>query len=75
MQFFNSLALTAGARYCKRINYKDYTLLDARLSYTARTFKIYADAANLLDVTYIEAGAVPMPGSWYTVGVELFKFR
>src|SRR5690606_198693 len=38
LQLFSGFSLTAGARYCKRINYKDYTLIDARLGYTGRTF-------------------------------------
>ncbi|MFY0255948.1 TonB-dependent receptor plug domain-containing protein [Chitinophaga sp. 30R24] len=60
--------ISAAARYCMRINYKDYTLLDARIAYKQSRYQIYADANNLLDVTYVEAGAVPMPGKWITLG-------
>ena len=71
---FQKLSLTAGAKYNTRINYKDYTLVDARLAYSInKSFKIYADVSNLLDVDYIEASAVPMPGSWYTFGIDISR--
>ncbi|NIG56597.1 TonB-dependent siderophore receptor [Chitinophaga sp. Cy-1792] len=69
--FAGHFNLSATARYCMRINYKDYTLVDARLSYRQSRFKVYVDANNILDVTYIEAGAVPMPGRWMTVGASI----
>jgi vitamin B12 transporter len=65
LQHFN---VSASARYCMRINYKDYTVVDTRISYKHKHFQLYADATNILDVTYIEAGAVPMPGRWMTLG-------
>lgn len=61
-------SVAAAARYCMRVNYKDYTLVDARIAYRQPRYQIYADASNLLDVTYVEAGAVPMPGRWITLG-------
>jgi vitamin B12 transporter len=70
-EFFNHFSVTAAARYCERISYKNYTLLDARLEYKNKFYSIYTDATNLLDVSYIEAGAVPMPGRWYNLGLRL----
>ncbi|WP_158799447.1 TonB-dependent siderophore receptor [Pedobacter sp. L105] len=69
--FLKVLSLTVTAKYNERINYKSYTLLDAKMSYNFKHSSIYADAQNLLDVTYIEAGAVPMPGVWATLGYKL----
>jgi len=63
-------SVSAATRYCMRINYKDYTLIDARIAYRQSRYQIYADASNLLDVTYVEAGAVVMPGRWMTVGAS-----
>lgn len=65
---FNLLSLTLTSRYNERINYKSYQVLDARLAARLKRSQIYLDAANLLDVTYIESGAVPMPGTWLTLG-------
>ncbi len=70
MEFFRMFTLTLAARYQQRVNYKDYTLLDARLAFTHKRFSIYADVTNLGDVQYIEAGAVPMPGRWVTLGLK-----
>jgi vitamin B12 transporter len=68
--FYNLIDVTLTARYCERINYKSYTVLDARLNFKQKNYNVYVDGANLLDVRYIESGAVPMPGSWFTLGVR-----
>ncbi|WP_432711075.1 TonB-dependent receptor plug domain-containing protein [Pedobacter sp.] len=68
---YHTFGITLTARYNERINYKSYTVLDARLAYKQAKYSIYADGANLLNVQYIEAGAVPMPGSWFTLGVKV----
>lgn len=57
-------------RYEKRINYKDYLLLAARLSGTFGDFEVFADGDNLANVQVIEAGATPMAGRWFTLGVR-----
>ncbi|WP_133576771.1 TonB-dependent receptor plug domain-containing protein [Pedobacter metabolipauper] len=69
-EFYNRVSLTVTARYNERINYKKYTVMDVRLALKQKHYSIYADGANLFNVTYIEAGAVPMPGSWFTIGVK-----
>lgn len=66
----NGLSLTLGARYAKRITYKDYTTVDARLAFERSRYNVYVDSANLTDAQYVEAGAVPMPGRWYTLGMR-----
>lgn len=68
--FLKFMNLTLAARYEQRVNYKDYTLLDARLSGKARQFEIYADLNNITNVQYVEAGAVPLPGRWFTIGLK-----
>lgn len=69
--FLKVMALTVTARYCERISYKDYTVMDARLSYKLKRSSIYADASNIFDVNFIQAGAVPMPGVWATLGYKI----
>lgn len=68
--FYKQLSLTLTTRYCERISYKDYMVMDVRLAFKQRHYSIYADGANLFNVQYIEAGAVPMPGSWFTMGLK-----
>ncbi len=63
-----SFSLTT--RYNERINYKDYMVMDARIAFKQQRYSIYADAANLFNIQYIEAGAVPMPGRWFTMGLK-----
>lgn len=57
------------ARYQERINYKDYILLNAKVSALINKVKLYAESTNIGNAEYVEAGAVPLPGRWITVGV------
>lgn len=71
MGLYNGLSVSVGAKYAQRINYKDYTTVDARLSFERAQYNIYIDSSNLTDASYREAGAVPMPGRWYTIGMRV----
>ena len=68
---FKIVSLTVTAKYCERINYKDYTIMDARVSFKQKRSSIYADVSNIFDVNYIQAGAVPMPGVWASLGYKI----
>ncbi len=57
-------------RYNERLSYKSYFLTDARVGYDLKKYHVYLDAQNIFNVTYVEAGAVPMPGRWFTLGVK-----
>src|SRR5690625_7890843 len=70
LQFLNNFHFTLSGKYEKRISYKDYFLLGARLSITLNQFEIYLDGDNLTNRVYTEAGAVPMPGRWVNLGVK-----
>ena len=65
---------TLVSKYQERVNYKNYFLMDAKISARLKPFEIFADLNNITDVTFIEAGAVPMVGRWVTAGC-LFSFR
>lgn len=67
---YKRLSLTLTTRYCERINYKNYIVMDARIGFKQKHYSIYADGANLFNVEYVEAGAVPMPGSWFSLGLK-----
>lgn len=67
---YDDFNLSVTGRYNERINYKSYTVLDTRLTFKRSKYSVYMDGANLLNVQYIEAGAVPMPGSWFTLGIK-----
>ena len=70
MDIHKKLSFTATTRYCERISYENYIVMDVRLGFKQKHYSIYADGANLFNVQYIEAGAVPMPGSWFTLGLK-----
>ncbi|WP_316748040.1 TonB-dependent receptor plug domain-containing protein [Pedobacter gandavensis] len=69
--FCKVMNLTLAARYQDRITYKDYTVVDAKIAYKQAHYSIYADAANIFNTQFIEAEAIPMPGTWYTLGFKL----
>lgn len=68
------LSATATARLHERISYKRYVVADMRIAYDARPVRLYLDLQNLADATYIEAGAVPMPGRWFSLGIHYSVF-
>lgn len=47
-----------------------YDLVDLRLAYHLSKFTVGVDINNLLDVSYIESGVVPLPGRWYTLSLN-----
>ena len=58
------------ARYNERLTYKSYWITDVRLSYDFKKYQVFMDAQNIFDASYVEAGAVPMPGRWLTLGIQ-----
>ena len=59
-------------RYVERISQDPYFLLDMRIDYN-RLGKLgfFAEASNITDTDYIEAGTVQMPGRWFRAGFML----
>lgn len=62
-------------RFNQRVSNTSYMLTDLRIAYNLANVSIYADAQNIFDVTYIESGAIPMPGRWYTLGLRFQASR
>ena len=52
-------------------NYRPYSLVDARLSWTKPRYRLYVEANNLLDKTYVDYGNVPQPGIWVMCGASV----
>lgn len=70
LSVFNKFHVSTNVRYQERIQYKSYFLLDARISIDLKPFHIYIEANNLTNISYVEAGAVPLPGIWITAGAK-----
>ncbi|MCO6495871.1 MAG: TonB-dependent receptor [Bacteroidetes bacterium] len=69
IKFKQSYSATIAGRYEQRIRKQDYWLLDAKFDVSFGNFIAYLNLNNLLNITYIEAGAVPLPGRWVSVGL------
>jgi vitamin B12 transporter len=64
--------LTIKARYLERMALDPYFLLDARVDYNRlKTVGFFAEASNITNTEYIEAGFVQMPGRWFRAGVSV----
>jgi iron complex outermembrane receptor protein len=53
-------------------DYTPYSLVDARLSWNAAEYEVYAEANNLLNKKdYVDYGNVPQPGTWFIAGLKM----
>ncbi len=52
-------------------DYKPYALVDTRLSWQQKKWKIYLEANNLFDTSYHDYGLVEQPGRWLIAGMSL----
>ncbi len=52
-------------------DYKPYALVDTRLSWQQKKWKIYLEANNLFDTSYHDYGLVEQPGRWLIAGFHL----
>jgi vitamin B12 transporter len=59
----------AKMRYVERVSMDPYFLLDVRVDYN-RVGKLgfFAEASNVTNADYVEAGTVQMPGRWFRAG-------
>lgn len=54
----------------KLADYRPYALVDAKMQWTERLYKVYAQVSNLLDNrSYTDFGNVPQPGAWIVAGL------
>ena len=51
-------------------SYHPYSVVDARLAWTAIHYALYMEANNLLDKRYVDYGNVRQPGAWLIAGVK-----
>jgi outer membrane cobalamin receptor len=60
--------------YTRRIDGREYTLLDLRVSRPFHAIRVFIEGNNLLDREYEEIRGVAMPGRWVRGGVEVLRF-
>ena len=47
-----------------------YNVTDIRINYQWDDVRLFTEATNLFDASYSEAGAVPMPTRWISIGLQ-----
>ncbi|MFV0304245.1 MAG: TonB-dependent receptor plug domain-containing protein [Moheibacter sp.] len=57
-------------RYLDRVSLDDYQLLDARLNFDINRFKLFLQGNNLLNTNYTETNLIPMPGRYFSGGIN-----
>lgn len=71
-EFFTNLELNVKARYIERMSLDPYFLMDIRVDYNRlKTFGVFAEASNVTNAEYVEAGFVQMPGRWFRAGISI----
>lgn len=51
-------------------DFEPYSLVDARLQWNDRSYKLFVEANNLFDKSYYDYGCVPQPGTWVMAGAQ-----
>ena len=51
--------------------YKAFWLLDFRLFYQQKNFKVFAEGSDLLDIKYQDIENVGLPGRWLRAGLSI----
>ena len=82
MQLTQQISMMIGYRWQDRMgsytnvdgevrNYHPYSVVDARLNWSADTYSIYIEGNNLLSHRYVDYGNVPQPGAWIVLGGKM----
>ena len=53
------------------VDYLPFWLLDARANYNLKNIRLFVQASNLLNVTYVDRGNVAQPGIWASAGIAV----
>lgn len=51
-------------------NYQPFWLVNTRIRWEVKPFQLYADVNNLLNVSYVDFGGLPLPGLHVVAGVK-----
>ena len=58
-------------KYAERNSGEDYSIMDFKVSYTLKNYKLYVTGNNLFDTVYSETNLVEMPGRNVLVGINV----
>lgn len=57
-------------RWMQRELASSYHVADIRITYQLTHMQVFSQVTNLFNAQYSEAGAVPMPGRWFSLGIQ-----
>lgn len=67
----NNFSVQLKNRLLNRERGDSYNVADVHLSYKVQNIFLYTEVTNLFNAKYLEAGAMPMPTRWFSLGVKL----
>ena len=71
----NKTIISVANRFNTRQSYQSYWITDLRINQDIQpNLSIYLDAQNLLNTSYNEIGAIPLPSRWMSIGVKYVGF-
>lgn len=62
--------ITLASGYKQRFSYKSYWVNNFKISYNKTKYVVFLDVQNFTSTTFIEAGVVPLPKAWFSLGVK-----
>lgn len=71
---YKKLSVLVATRYNERITGASYWINDIRISQSINKITVFLDAQNIFDTTYFEAGSVPLPARWVSLGIKFVNF-
>ncbi len=62
--------------YVDEAEYEPFWLVDGKVYWTGKQYKVYGQVANLFDQGYVDLGNVQQPGRWLSIGFSYqFNFK
>lgn len=71
---YNNFSVLLATRFNERATKQSYFINDIRISQKIKNFTVFVDAQNIFNTTYFEAGAIPLPARWVSLGVKFVGF-
>lgn len=71
---YSSFSVLIATRFNQRISGSSYWINDFRIHQSINKVTIFLDAQNILNTSYYEIGAIPLPSRWLSLGAKFANF-
>jgi len=61
-------------RYEERVNRYNHLLIDTKLNKEFKNFNLFFSVTNIFNVNHSDIGGVPLPGRWFSGGIQIDLF-